>query len=84
MPDIKIALEYDGTYWHADNRFYKADDVIEHKKVTAKEIWERDLHKTILCQEQGIQLIRVKEYDWLNDKNNIKIKLSNLIKTIQK
>ena len=32
LPDLKLGFEFDGTYWHADPRFYKENDIIEHKK----------------------------------------------------
>ena len=72
LPDLNMAFEYDGTYWHMDPRFYKPEDILTQKNVTAEEIWKRDLEKNQLCESHGICLIRVKEYDWINDNNNIK------------
>lgn len=79
LPNLKLAFEYDGTYWHADPRFYKENDLIWHKKVTANEIWKRDMEKDILCNQYKIKLIRVKEYDWIT--NNIDEK-SRILKII--
>jgi len=31
LPEKKLAFEFDGTYWHADKRFYKADDIVGKK-----------------------------------------------------
>ena len=81
LPDLKLGFEFDGTYWHADPRFYKADQLIEHKRVTAKEIWERDKEKDNLCQLNGIKLIRILEYDWVHrndsEKERIKLEIEN-------
>lgn len=77
LPDINFALEFNGTYWHADPRFYKADDLIEHKKITAQKIWEKDTLKYNLCKNKNVSLFQIKEYDWDNNKeyilNEIKI-----------
>ena len=81
LPDLKLGFEFDGTYWHADPRFYKADQLIEHKRITAKEIWERDKEKDNLCQSKGIKLIRILEYDWVHsndsEKERIKLEIEN-------
>lgn len=82
LPKLKLAFEFDGNYWHADPRLYKSDDIIEHKSITAKEIWERDKEKDILCELSDIKLIRVKEYDWDNNQNKIKEEISNIINKI--
>lgn len=79
LPNLKLGFEFDGTYWHADPRFYKESDIIEHKKITAKEIWERDIEKNILCEKSGIQLVRVKEYDWINNNEYEKLRIKEII-----
>lgn len=79
LPEVKLAFEYDGTYWHADSRFYKDTDIIEHKNITAKEIWARDKEKELKCEQYGIKLIRIKEYDWLTDNINVKNKILEII-----
>lgn len=79
LPNLKLGFEFDGTYWHADPRFYKETDIIEHKKITAKEIWERDIEKNVLCEKLGIQLVRVKEYDWINNNEYEKLRIKEII-----
>ena len=79
LPNLKLAFEYDGTYWHADPRFYKENDLIWHKKVTADEIWKRDMEKDILCNQYKIKLIRVKEYDWVTDNVKEKFRILKII-----
>lgn len=65
LPDIGIAFEYDGTYWHADDRFYNEADMIRSHKVY--DIWQKDKEKDLLCEKLGIILVRIKEYDWINN-----------------
>lgn len=45
----------------------------------AKEIWEKDKEKDLICESLGIKLIRIKEYDWDNFKTDIKEKIKKLI-----
>lgn len=77
LPELKIGFEFDGTFWHADPRFYKPDDLI--KEQTAAQIWEKDEIKNKLAESLGIKLIRIKEYDWDNYKIDIKEKIKKLI-----
>lgn len=72
LPKLKFAFEFDGTYWHADPRFFNENDINEITKQTAKEIWDADLNKIKLAEYVGIKLYRIKEYDWLEDNKNIK------------
>ena len=77
LPELKIGFEFDGTFWHADPRFYKPDDLI--KEQTAKQIWEKDEAKNKLAESIGIKLIRIKEYDWVNNREEIKEYIKSLI-----
>lgn len=80
LPDKKLAIEFDGTYWHADPRFFNENDEIDRKSATAKEIWEKDRIKERLCESIGIRLFRVKEYDWKTDTNTVKSEIKKIIK----
>lgn len=79
LPDLKIAFEFDGTYWHMDSRFYNENDIIKQTNLTAKEIWEKDKEKDLLCEQAGIKLIRIKEYDWINNQAKIKEYIKSLL-----
>lgn len=79
LPELKLAFEFDGTYWHADSRIFVENDVISQKQMTAKEIWEYDNNKVLLAESKGIKLIRIKELDWVNDNINTKMFIKNLI-----
>lgn len=77
FPELNIAIEYDGTYHHADKRFYSPHDIIKLKHCTAQDIWLKDVHKNQYCDILGIKLLRIAEYDWENNtdviKNQIKL-----------
>lgn len=78
LPELKLGFEFDGTYWHADPRFYKETDTVANK--LARDIWQRDLEKDLMCEEAGIKLIRIKEFDWLEDVDAQKTIIKNSIK----
>ena len=66
IPDLKLAFEFNGLYWHSD---YNNKDIKYH------------LNKTELCkQELGIQLIHIFEDEWENKKEIVKSKISYLLK----
>ena len=55
IPDQKIAIEFNGSYWHSD--FLK--DKLYHQD------------KTLKCFRKGIRLIHIFEHEWINNKDNI-------------
>ena len=65
IPEKKLAIEFNGTYWHSD--IYK--DKNYHQQ------------KTINCIKQGIQLIHIFEYEWrdIDICDRIKQYLSHII-----
>lgn len=58
IPDKKIAIEFNGDYWHS----YPIKSKNYHQQ------------KTIACARKGIQLIHIFEHEWLNDDVRRKIK----------
>lgn len=79
LPDLKLAIEFNGDQYHANPKFYKEDDtvLIINKKVS--DIWEKDRVKKELCEEKGIKLITIWENDWINNNYNTKIYVINCI-----
>lgn len=53
----KLAIEFDGSYWHSDAT---GTDSSYH------------LDKTIACEKQGIRLIHIFEWEWMNKQDIIK------------
>ena len=63
LPDLKLAFEFNGIYWHSGE--LKTNDY--HVK------------KTELCEAQGIQLIHILESDWEQKQEIVKSKILNLL-----
>ena len=57
IPDKRIAIEFNGTYWHS----YPYKDELYHQ------------NKTIDCIKENIHLIHIFEYEWVNDIQKQKI-----------
>jgi len=65
LPELKLAFEYNGLYWHSE----KHKDKNYH------------LNKTELCENNNIQLIQIWEDDWLFKQDIIKSIILNKIKS---
>lgn len=63
LPELKIAFEFNGLYWHSD----------EHKDKNYH------LMKTNMCEEKGISLIHIWEDDWVYKQDIIKSIILNKI-----
>ena len=63
----KKLIEYNGTFWHADPRFYSEDDMIKGG-ATAKDIRLKDDIKLKTAKNQGYQVLVIWEYDYKQDK----------------
>jgi hypothetical protein len=61
LPDLKLAFEFNGVYWH--NELNKEKNY--------------HLNKTELCEKQGIQLIHIYEDDWIYKQDIIKSMILN-------
>jgi hypothetical protein len=63
LPELNIAIEYNGIYWHSSN--FK--DEFYH------------INKTNLCSEKGIKLIHIWEDEWLLKREIVLSRLINLL-----
>jgi hypothetical protein len=61
IPDKKIALEFNGNYWHSE--------------IAGNKNKEYHIYKTINCENKNIHLIQIFEDEWINKKNIIQEKL---------
>lgn len=69
LPDLNLAFEFNGIYWHSD--LYKDK--------------EYHLNKTELCESNGIQLIHIWEDDWIYRQDIVKSMILNKLgKTLNK
>lgn len=63
IPELKIAIEYNGLYWHSEEYIDK----------------ECHLNKTELCESLGYKLIHIFEDEWLFKQDIVKSRLNNLL-----
>ena len=63
LPDLKLAFEFNGLYWHSE--LYK--DKNYH------------LNKTEQCEEIGIHLVHIYEDDWIYKQEVVKSRILNLL-----
>jgi G:T-mismatch repair DNA endonuclease (very short patch repair protein)/endogenous inhibitor of DNA gyrase (YacG/DUF329 family) len=61
LPDLKLAIEYNGTYWHG----YHHCSFLSLDKLKKK-----SSEKRVLCQQLGIRVITIDECDW-NDRPDV-------------
>ena len=59
IPDLKLAIEFNGVYWHSEVH----KDEMYHQQ------------KTLDCLKQGVRLIHIFEYEWINPDKQDKIKI---------
>lgn len=57
IPNLKLAIEFNGTYWHCSG--LKGRNYHQYK--------------TIECTKRGIRLIHIFEYEWLNETTKAKL-----------
>ena len=69
LPNIKLAIECNGTYWHSESR--------------GRGSKYHDL-KTIECEENGITLMHIWEHDWINKPEIVKSMISSRISATAK
>ena len=84
LPDLRLAIEYNGNYWHANPKFYNIDDKINIKGIEyfVGDIWKKDQRKLKFCNDKNITLITVWEDDWTNNKNKTKKLIKDYLVTV--
>ena len=67
-----IILELNGDYYHANPKKYNADDdiIIHHVKYKVKDIWEYDLRKKIIAENNGFKVVYLWECDIIKLKDD--------------
>ena len=77
LPDINLAIEFNGIYYHSDEMIRNRTNNIFK---TAEEYHK---YKSNKCDDKNIKLLHIDEQDWLDDKfnllNNIKDKILSLV-----
>ena len=65
LPDIKLAVEYCGLYWHSE--------------LSSGKHWKYHAEKTRLCEQAGYRLITMFSDEWLQRTTQTQSKLLNII-----
>ena len=70
IPELSLAIEYDGDYWH--------DDEVMLLRCG---LTNEDAHriKQLLCKHVGIELLFISEHDWLHDTENVRKNIKETI-----
>lgn len=63
LPDIGIAFEFNGIYWHSE----KCKEPSYH------------FDKSMMCKEKGIRLIHIYEWEWSDSQDEVKELVNNII-----
>jgi hypothetical protein len=64
IPSRNLAIEFNGTFWHSENN--KTDKYYH-------------INKTKLCEEKGIHLVHIFEWEWLYKKDKVQSRLRHLL-----
>jgi hypothetical protein len=65
LPEQKLAIEYNGLYWHSE---------------AAGKNKEYHLFKTKGCEEEGIRLIQIYEDEWVHRNDIVKARLAHILR----
>lgn len=69
LPELRIAVEYNGDYWHSD-------DFVSKRNTTAEKLHETKRSK---CEENDVLLLFVWESDWKDKRHEIEKALNRVI-----
>lgn len=77
---LKLFIEFNGDYWHCNPDIFDDNYYNSHKKMTAKEIWKKDLYRNKRIEKlTGCRGLIVWENDWNRKKEEIKNVIKNFI-----
>lgn len=76
-----LIIEFNGTYWHADPRRYKPEDVLKFPNgdVLVEAIWEKDAKRTEYLNQLGYRVFVIWEMDWKHDKTAVINELKQIL-----
>ena len=70
IPELNLAIEYDGDYWHNDERMLLRCGLTN---IQAHSI------KQELCKQADIKMVFITEHEWLRDTENVKQRIADII-----
>ena len=63
IEDLKIIIEYNGDFWHANPNIYNENFYHPILKMTSREIWEKQFYKINIAKNHGYDVIEIWEKD---------------------
>jgi len=84
IPEIKLLIEVNGDFWHANPKIYKASDILPFPKnqVVAETLWKKDKKKSKIALKNGFKLLTLWEMD-INKMSDIELEL-HIVEQINK
>ena len=81
IKELKICVEFNGTFFHGDPRIFKANDTpnFYNKKITAKEMWDLDNERKNELEKMGIKTFYIWELDY-NENFDVKKFITETLK----
>lgn len=64
----KIAIEYNGDFWHCNPRIWSPERYNKAIKMTAKEKWQKDRNRKYFLERNGYKVIIIWESGWKDNK----------------
>jgi len=80
IKELNLIIEFNGTYWHTDPRFYKEDYLNKKKNKLAKEIWLEDAKRIEFLKSLNYDVKVIWEFDYNQNKDKILKEILNVEK----
>lgn len=80
--ELKIAIEYNGDFWHCNPEKWASDQYNKAIKMTAGEKWTTDLNRKRVLTKLGYEVLVIWESEWVKDKEKCLDRIKNKINEI--
>jgi len=71
IKEINLIIEFNGTYWHCDPRFYEKNYFNQKKKLNAQQIWNYDNERKTFLEGLGYKVVIVWEHDYKTNNKQV-------------
>lgn len=70
IPSKKVAIEFDGIYYHSEGMLMRAYNYNDEKVLN---LWNRNYYKTELSEQIDLQVLHIRDIDWLRNRKTSQI-----------
>lgn len=70
IPSKKVAIEFDGIYYHSEGMLMRAYNYNDEKVLN---LWNRNYYKTELAEQIDLQVLHIRDVDWLRNRKTPQI-----------